>query len=227
MVIELKKVSKGSLARALSALRWLESPKVRLEQYITDSEQAASVIWGAYMREHIAGKVIADLGCGSGVLGIGCMLLGAKKVYFVDKDIEALNLAKENASSAKSECECIFFLGDVSEFGEKVDTVVMNPPFGTKSEHADKSFLERAFSLASSVYSFHKSSTKAFIAQLAHLSRFSVNEIKDIRLPIKASMPFHRRKTKAVEVSIFWMEKEIEQDKTTLKDYLLLMFIDG
>ena len=30
--------------------------------------------------------VIADIGCGSGILSIGAMLLGAEKVYAVDND---------------------------------------------------------------------------------------------------------------------------------------------
>ena len=30
--------------------------------------------------------IIADIGCGSGILGVGAILLGAGKVYAVDND---------------------------------------------------------------------------------------------------------------------------------------------
>jgi predicted RNA methylase len=47
-----------------------------------------------------------------------------------------------------------------------VDTVVLNPPFGTKAWGADMAFLRAALAIASPggrVYSLHKSSTRAHI----------------------------------------------------------------
>ncbi len=40
--------------------------------------------------------VIADIGCGSGILSIGAILLGASKVYAVDNDSLATRATKEN-----------------------------------------------------------------------------------------------------------------------------------
>jgi ribosomal protein L11 methyltransferase len=42
------------------------------------------------------GVVIADIGCGSGILSIGALLLGAKKVYAVDTDPLAVKSTAEN-----------------------------------------------------------------------------------------------------------------------------------
>ena len=39
---------------------------------------------------------VADIGCGSGILGIGAVLLGAKKVYAVDIDPLAVSAARSN-----------------------------------------------------------------------------------------------------------------------------------
>ena len=83
-------MSKSELAIRLSKLKGFGSPSVALEQYPTDSEMAAELLWSACMRGDVSGKAVADLGCGTGVLGIGCLLMGAEKVFFVDSDGEAL-----------------------------------------------------------------------------------------------------------------------------------------
>jgi len=45
----------------------------------------------------IEGKVVIDYGCGSGILAIAALKLGAQKVYAVDIDEQALIATKENA----------------------------------------------------------------------------------------------------------------------------------
>lgn len=42
-------------------------------------------------------SVLIDLGCGSGILGLTALKLGAKKVYFLDIEEDALKHTKENA----------------------------------------------------------------------------------------------------------------------------------
>lgn len=49
------------------------------------------------MDSYVEGKVVVDLGCGSGVLGLFALQLGAKKVYGLDIDPNALEHTKENA----------------------------------------------------------------------------------------------------------------------------------
>ena len=44
----------------------------------------------------VEGRVVADFGCGNGILGIGALLLGAKQVYFVEKDHDVVEIMKEN-----------------------------------------------------------------------------------------------------------------------------------
>ena len=93
--------SKSSLAVALSKLKLFSKPDVKLEQYPTDSEIAAEILWNAHMRGDLDNKIVADLGCGTGILGIGALLLGAKKVFFVDIDKNALEILKQNFSRVK------------------------------------------------------------------------------------------------------------------------------
>ena len=45
----------------------------------------------------LAGKVVIDYGCGSGILGIAALGLGARRCLAVDVDPQALDTARENA----------------------------------------------------------------------------------------------------------------------------------
>lgn len=46
--------------------------------------------------EDSQGEVLADIGCGSGILSIGALLLGASKVYAVDTDLLAVESTTSN-----------------------------------------------------------------------------------------------------------------------------------
>jgi ribosomal protein L11 methyltransferase len=48
------------------------------------------------LSEHPENVVIADIGCGSGILGVGALLLGAKLVYAVDNDPLATTASLDN-----------------------------------------------------------------------------------------------------------------------------------
>ena len=78
-----------------SRLKGFSEAKVRVEQYPTEPAIAAEVLWKAIMAGEIQEKTIADLGCGTGILGIGCLLLGSKRVFFVDIDPGALEIWKK------------------------------------------------------------------------------------------------------------------------------------
>jgi len=206
-----KVVSKSRLAIVLSSLEGFYEPKLRQEQYITDSEVCASVLWSAYLLKDIEGKVIADLGCGTGILGIGALLLGARHVFFVDTDKKALEIAKNNVSKVKSEG---YDLGkvdiirqDVEELKIKTDAVIQNPPFGTKVRHTDIFFLEKALKTAPIVYSFHKSETKAFLERFAAKNNTKITHVWDFRFPLKATFEFHRRQIHRINVSCLRFEE--------------------
>ena len=120
-------ITKSGLAIELSKLKAFEKPKIKSEQYITDSEIAADVLWFAYMKGDINGKIIADLGCGTGTLGIGALLLGAKKVFFIDNDERALEICRENAK--KFTKKSVFLPKHIKEFDGKADTIIKKTPF--------------------------------------------------------------------------------------------------
>ena len=53
-----------------------------------------------WLDEHIqGGETVIDFGCGSGILGIGALKLGANKVWAVDNDPQALAATHNNAAN--------------------------------------------------------------------------------------------------------------------------------
>lgn len=194
--------SKSSLAIRLSKLKVFDDPELETEQYPTDSEIAADLLWNVHMIDGLEGKHILDLGCGTGIIGIGALLLGAAKVTLLDKSKEALKLLKTNVS-ALPELDGRYDIieSDIREFNGKADIVIMNPPFGTKTKHADKGFLEVAFASAPVVYSFHKTSTRGFLKAMAKDHSFRITHTWDYRFPIKATHRFHNKPRKDIEVT--------------------------
>jgi putative methylase len=196
-------VSKSSLAIELSKLKVFDQANVSLEQYPTDSEIAATILWQAKMNNDIEDKIIADLGAGTGILGIGALLLGADYVYFVEKDEKAIEILKENLNNLNIEDNFKIINSEIQEFNKKVDLVIQNPPFGTKEKHADKLFLEKAFEITTKIYSFHKTSTKVFIEKISEDHNFKIKEQIDFKFPLKATQKFHKKRIENIEVSCF------------------------
>ncbi len=202
-------VTKNSLGKILSGLREFENPEFKLEQYITPSEIASDFLWFCYMQGDIKNKVIADLGCGTGMLGIGALLLGAKKVYFIDKSAKALEIAKKNFNSLKlAKNSAVFLCQDVKNFNNNVDTVIENPPFGVKNEHADKGFLEQAVKISDKIYSFHKIESEEFIKKFSKDNGFDSKIIFIFNFPLKLSMKYHTKEVKKIRVGVWKLERK-------------------
>jgi putative methylase len=206
-------MNKKQLAILLSKLKTFNKPVVKLEQYPIDSEIAAEILWFSYFNKDVSDKEIADLGCGTGILGLGALILDAKKVYFVDVNKDALKIARENLSflekSLDKKFNAIFVNKDVSDFNKKVDTVIENPPFGVKVKHADKKFLEKAMSISDRIYSLHKIESKDFIKKLAEEKRFEVKGIMQFRFPLKQTFDFHKRRIHMIKVGCWWLKRKL------------------
>jgi len=208
--------SKKELAIFLSQLKVFERPKVALEQYPSDGNVAASLLWHAAITNQFEGKKVFDMGCGTGILGIGALILGAENVEFSDIDPTIYPILKENIAFAEeyfdvsleglwrfSNCNvmnCAFAYDEKS-------MVVMNPPFGTKKKHADKAFLKAAFSRSPVVYSMHKTSTDVFIQAFCRTEDVHIPWRDDCSFPIKNTMKGHAKKIERIEVTVYMLVK--------------------
>ena len=210
-----KKLSKSSLAVILSRLEGFSEHKVNQEQYETDSEIAAEVLWNAYLAGDLEGKVAVDLGCGPGMLGIGALIMGAGKAIFIDIDKNALKTAKNNILQMKSERliknKAEFIEKDIKDLEPKnfmkVDLVLQNPPFGTKIGHIDRVFLEKSLEIAPLVYSFHKSETLEYLKGFLAKKNAKITRIWSFEFPLKMTQRFHRRQIHRIKVSCIRVEK--------------------
>ena len=202
-------VTKKELSKILSNLNGFDNPEISLEQYITPSEIASNFLWLVYMQRDIKGKIIADLGSGTGILGIGALILGAEKVYFVDQSLEALEIAKKNLSSVRiDKNRASFICKNVREFKVKVDTVIQNPPFGVKKLHADRDFLSQAIKLADKIYSFHKIESQTFIERFSEDNNFKSMLLYKIDFPLKWSYKHHSKPVKNIKVGVWKIERK-------------------
>ncbi|HLD05931.1 MAG TPA: METTL5 family protein [Candidatus Nanoarchaeia archaeon] len=199
-------VSKSQLAIRLSRLQVFAAPQAGQEQYSMDSEIAAEVLSFAALRQDIQGKVIADLGCGTGILGIGALLAGAQEAYFVDKDNDALQICKDNLADIPGKRHTIH--ADVREFNLPTDVVLQNPPFGVQRRHADQPFLLQAMRIAPVIYTFHMRESAQFIAKLAAQHGFIVTNILPFDIPLKATQKFHTKRIHRVQIACWRLEKK-------------------
>lgn len=206
-------MNKSKLEILLSKLKVFSKPSMELEQYALDGKNASDILWIAFQLGDIEKKSIADLGCGTGILGIGALLLGANKVYFIDKSEAAIRTAKENLQFVEKELslslnrKAMFLVGDINNFSTKVQIILENPPFGTKTEHMDKIFLEKAMEISGKIYSIHKSSTLDFLRRFISKNDFGITHEKRFDFPLKQTMPFHKQKIKRIDVALLRIER--------------------
>ena len=194
-------LSKRQLEIQLGKLKILEKPNLKLEQYPVSSGVASELLYMAdFEHDDLDGRVI-DLGTGTGRLAIGAALMGAKEIVGVDVDEQALAVAKENAETV--EVEVGWVQSDIEKIKGKFDSVIMNPPYGTRTSHADTRFLEKAFQLAPIIYSIHKSATREYLVEFVTKSGRQVDQVRSMRMEIPHLFEFHEKKRTMVEVDLY------------------------
>ena len=188
----------------LQTLATFPDPKPHLEQYPTPPELAVKFLNMAY--DDIYGKVVFDLGCGTGILSLGAAILGAKMVVGVDIDISVLKIAVKNLEAVKNiygTLNVYFVNADIRKFSFRADTVIMNPPFGMQRKGADRDFIVKAVEGARVVWTLLGVDSDPFLERLSQVYGFRFERKGDFYLRIGRIMGFHTRKIYKVKVSIY------------------------
>lgn len=202
------------LEALLSSVSGFEKPKVELEQYPTSAHLAARLVYtAANSFDDIEDKIVVDLGCGSGMLTVASALAGAAFVYGVDVDPDALVLANAHVEQHGLEDVVDLIQSNIScttnifSPNLNVDTVIMNPPFGTRLKGADILFLNSACELANTVYSMHKTSTRDYVVRKAQSWGFETEVIAQMRFDIPKSYKFHTKRSVDVDVDLIRLSR--------------------
>lgn len=207
------KIKLKKLEEYLQSVDSFEKPKVLLEQYITPSHIASNLLFTIQNNyDDLDGKFVADLGTGTGMLSVGSAILGGAHVVGFDIDAEALAIAKNNVEEMEVfnvdfvQCDVLSDLTtEGSSWIKAFDTVLMNPPFGTKKNAGmDMKFLKVAIQLSRKVvYSLHKTSTREFIKKKTKELQVEGEVIAELRYNIESSYKFHKKSSVDIEVDVW------------------------
>jgi len=204
-----------TLEAQLQEVDVFDEPKIQLEQIPTSPHLAARMIYAAQVQYgDIEGKIIGDFGCGPGILSIASCMLGATSILAFDVDQDALDTAWVNINKLEM-TGCIDLIkldlqslnlcinGDNKPF----DTVIMNPPFGTRNTGIDSAFIEKAMIYSNVIYSLHKSSTRAHFIKLASIRDYSIEVVAEMKYNIPKTFKYHKEKSRDIEVDMLRFEK--------------------
>ncbi|MQM04863.1 hypothetical protein Taro_037668 [Colocasia esculenta] len=169
-------------------VRWVAFPSISLVAASASSTDALVSLWQAENTfEDVAGKVVADFGCGCGTLGIASALLGAEHTFGIDIDSESLEVASVNAEDmeigGRKTCHTVFLV------------LVM---------HNNLMFI--VYQVATqAVYSLHKTSTREHVKRTA-LQSFrarSAEVLCELRFDVPQMYKFHKKKEVDVAVDLW------------------------
>ncbi|XP_066921146.1 rRNA N6-adenosine-methyltransferase METTL5-like [Clytia hemisphaerica] len=196
----------------LQQVEGFDDPKVHLEQYVTSGHIASHMLYTMSQTfDDIANNIVADFGCGCGVLSIGSAMLDAGQVFSFDVDSDALEICQSNVDDFDVtstveliSCDLMQSSTMLDYLTERryIDTVVMNPPFGTKNNKGiDMYFLQKAISIANNaVYSLHKTSTRSHVIKKAEEMNCTVEVLAELRYDLPKTYKFHKKQSLDVQV---------------------------
>ncbi len=202
-------VRKIDLEKALLKVEPHPTPKAHLEQYTISPATAAEILYiAAYVYDDVIGKTVVDLGCGTGRLAIGAIILGAKGTIGVDIDKSAIKAALKNAERMKIKKITDWIVADIDVLRGCFDTVLQNPPFGVQRRRADRKFIKKALELGCTIYSLHKSggSNREFIKRFIDKHGGRVSGIFPMEMEIPRLFGFHTKRKHDVKVDLYRIE---------------------
>ena len=204
-----------NIISSLESLETFSSPKDYLEQYQTPPSIAGEMIHYISNNYSLNNYSIADLGCGTGILGISAALCGCKNVFLFDIDEEALEIAKNNIEQLELEDNIQIIQMDVNQLrqcnklNKYFDLVITNPPFGIRSENgADIEFLKTASYICNNtIFSLHKFSTINFLKKF--YNKNGINDIKSFKIEYNLPKTYKFQKKKEKNIDVVCLEAKI------------------
>jgi len=203
--------SRSALETRLAVVAGFDDPQADLEQYPTPPGLAAHVVHTADLNGDVEGRLVVDLGTGTGMLALGAALRGPARVVGVDVDRTVLRTAAENRRRVGTTTPVGWVCADATDAPLRPSgptTVVMNPPFGAQdgNEHADRAFLATAARIADVSYSVHNAGSTGFVESFAADNGGSVTHAFRAELDIDRQFDFHDADTRAIDAEVYRIE---------------------
>ena len=170
-----------------------------MEQYPTPPDIAAKMLYRALGDGCLEGMTVADLGCGNGIFAVGALMLGARKAYAIDIDQNAISVTGENSRQFGD--RIILLKEDIEEFNVPVDTVLMNPPFGSQRRNADLPFIEKALEYSKDFYIVLNYKAGDFLEKVIKGKGEIIWE-ENIEIPLAHTYEFHRKEIKMIQAKM-------------------------
>tara|TARA_B100001559_G_scaffold300590_1_gene286830 strand:+ start:4308 stop:4946 length:639 start_codon:yes stop_codon:yes gene_type:complete len=192
------------LAMRISKLDDFTSPMIELEQYTTKGNLAARWIRLAKdMGDIPMGCTVADLGCGTGVLGLGALFCGASNAIMIDIDQSALDIVHNNAVSAGFSENIEIICSDVAAVTlEHTDLILCNPPWGTQKMGADAPFLQAIRNAGVPAYLLHSSDAKHVAVRFDSWG-WHVHEAFSAQFDLGSSHAHHTRRRATTQATLW------------------------
>ena len=199
---------KRALAERLYGLAGFSDPDIELEQYPTPPDLAAHLLHLADLQGDLRGRTVVDLGTGTGILALAAACRGPARVLGLERDPDALAVARENERTVDPPRSVDWLLGDATRpplCPDGPTTVLTNPPFGarTGSEGADRAFLEQAAALGSVSYTIHNAGSQEFVEAFAADNGGEVTHAFAAEFEVGKLYDHHERDRAELDVEVF------------------------
>ncbi len=198
--------SKRELEMLLERVEGFSDPKLRLEQYRLPAPVAADILWYIGLRhKDLEGRVVVDLGCGTGMLTAGAALMGADYTIGLDIDPKAIASAKRMVDRFGLGGSVDLINCSVEHMPLSADVAVQNPPFGVRNRGADRAFLKAGLEAAWVVYSVHKADegVRRFITAYVKEEGGRVDEVLPLSIKLPPTYHFHKKRVHEFAVDLY------------------------
>ena len=154
-------------------------------------------------------NLVIDLGIGTGILSFLAIKRGSKSIIGIDIDRRVLQVAKKNASILNIQNLSLihssveFF--NFEKFLNKVNGIIMNPPFGTKRKYLDFVFLLKAMRTRAWILTLHKdnSESEKKLSELCKKQDYSIDKRKKLTYNLPNTHKIHKMNIYPVKVSLY------------------------
>jgi ribosomal protein L11 methyltransferase len=92
----------------------------------TGTHQTTRMCLEAMQKIDLKDKKVLDVGCGSGILGLGAIVLGAREVIMIDNDQSAIKVARENLEYNGLSDKARLVLGTLDKADASADIIFAN-----------------------------------------------------------------------------------------------------